>query len=61
MSLREFYGGFATGILMDGVMGCRYGGFMQVFSGFYTGFLMYGIVWGLRVGFRSRLTCPPSL
>ena len=36
MSPREFHGGFAMGILMDGVMGCRtYGCFMQVFCGFF--------------------------
>ena len=34
-SLRKFYGGFATGILMDWVMGCRYGGFIQVFCGLH--------------------------
>ena len=34
MSLRGLCGGFAMGILIDGVMGCRtYGGFMQVFCG----------------------------
>ena len=39
MSPREFHGGFAMGMLMDGVMGCRtYGGFMQVFCCFFTVF-----------------------
>ena len=47
MSPREFHGGFAMGMLMDGVMGCRtYGGLMQVFCGFfftffYDGFLVF--------------------
>ena len=37
----EFYGGFAMGILMDGVMGCRtYDGLMQVFCRLYTGVMM---------------------
>ena len=39
MSPRQFHGGFAMGILMDGVMGCRtYDGFMQVFCGPFTVF-----------------------
>ena len=37
MSLRKFYGGFAMGILMDWVMGCRYGGFILVFCGLRMG------------------------
>ena len=52
MSPREFHGGFAMAILMDGVMGCRtYGGFMQVFCGFVTVVMM--VFWCLRVGFHG--------
>ena len=52
MSPREFHGGFAMGILMDGVMGCRtYCGFMQIFCWFLSVFMM--VFWCLRVGFHG--------
>ena len=63
MSLCEFYGGFAMAILMDVVMGCRYGDFMHVFCRFHTSFILvlYGfmmVLWGLRLGLR-RPPHPP--
>ena len=56
---REFHGGFAMGILMDGVMGCRtYGGFMQVLCRISANFLLFFMMvfWCLRVGFHG----PPA-
>ena len=54
MSPREFHGGLAMGMLMDGVMGCRtYGGFMQVFCGVF--FCCYDGFLGFALGFHGPL------
>ena len=59
MSPREFHGGLAMGMLMDGVMGCRtYGGFMQVFCWVFLLFFMM-FFWGLHWVFTAP-SCPPS-
>ena len=60
MSLHEFYGGFAMGILMGGVMGCRtHGGFMRFSAGFknwfYDGFM------GFACGFSQPAPAHPAI
>ena len=52
VSPREFHGGLAMGMLMDGVMGCRtYDGFMQVFFGLFTVVMM--VFWGFSLRFHG--------
>ena len=60
MSPREFHGGFAMGILMDGVMGCRTsGGFMQVFCVFLL-FVMMSF-FGFACGFSRPPLAHPAI
>ena len=52
MSPREFHGGFAMGILMDGVMGCRTSGGFILFC--------YDVFFGVCVWVFTAPSCPPS-
>ena len=54
MSPREFHGGLAMGMLMDGVMGCRtYGGFTQVFC--WVFYCFYDVFLVFALGFHGPL------